>query len=97
MKPVTLIALAATISVAGTWSKKQTISTRQVVGIGVTALFFVVLTQANEKFAQQFGWLLVAATVGAYGEDLFTAVGDATAGVNGRDAVATRAPEKRNR
>ena len=58
------------------------------------ALFFVVLAQVNQKFAQQFGWLLVAATVGAYGEDLFTAIGDATAGAQGRDTK--REPEKKS-
>lgn len=85
MKPVTLIVIAATISVAGTWSRKGTVNTRQVVGIGMLSFVFIILAQVNDKFAQQFGWLLVAATVGAYGEDLFTAVGDVTAGVGGKD------------
>jgi ABC-type uncharacterized transport system permease subunit len=85
VKPVTLVILAGAISVAGTWSKKSTVETRQVIGIGFVALVMVIIAQANPSFAKQFGWLLVAATTGAYGEDLFKAVGNATAGVKGQE------------
>lgn len=86
MRPVTLVLIAAIVSIAGTWSKKQTISSRQVIGIGMLTFIFIIFAQMNDKFAEQFGWLLVAATVGAYGDELFTAVGNATAkGANGSE------------
>jgi hypothetical protein len=84
MKPINLTLLAALFAVAGTWSQKGTISTREVVGIGTLSFFMVILTQAQPKLAEQFGWLLVVATASAYGEDLFTNIGNITAATAGK-------------
>jgi len=85
MKPVNIVLLTTVVVVAGTWSKKKTISMPQVIGGGMLTLGFVVLQDAQPKLAEQFAWLLLASSLGAYGSDLFGAVGNATTGGNLND------------
>ena len=80
MKPVNIVLLTTVIVVAGTWSKKKTISVPQVVGGGLLALSFVVVQDAQPKLAQQFAWLLLATSLGTYGQDLFGTIGNVTTG-----------------
>lgn len=80
MRPVNVVLLTTVVVVAGTWSKKRTISVPQVVGGGFLALGFVVLQDSEPKLAEQFAWLLLASSLGAYGQDLFSAVGNVTTG-----------------
>jgi hypothetical protein len=51
-----------------------------VIGGGFLTLGFVVLQDAEPKLAQQFAWLLLASSLGAYGQDLFSTIGNATTG-----------------
>lgn len=78
MKPVNIVLLAATFAVAGTWVKKKSIEPSMVVGGVFLSLGIVVMNETAPKLAQQFSWLILAATVGAYGEDVFSVVGKAT-------------------
>jgi hypothetical protein len=85
MKPIQIVLLATVVAVAGTWSKKGTISVPMVVGGATLTLGIVVMDQTSPKLAQQFAWLLLASTIGAYGEDVFTTVGNVTTGKKGTD------------
>lgn len=78
MKPVNLVLIATIVAIVGTWSKKKQISTRMVIGGAVVAFIFIVAEDA--PMTKQFAWLLLASTIGAYGEDLFTVIGDITTG-----------------
>ena len=78
MKPVNIVLIATVIAILGTWSKKGQISTRMVIGGAVVAFIFVVAEDA--PMTKQFAWLLLASTIGAYGDDLFTVIGDITTG-----------------
>jgi len=80
VKPVNIVLLTTVVVVAGTWSKKKTISAPQVIGGAMLSLGFVVLQDAQPELAKQFAWLLLASSIGAYGQDLFGAVGNATTG-----------------
>lgn len=78
MKPVNLVLIATVIAIVGTWSRKKQISTRMVIGGAVVSFVFIVAEDA--PLTKQFAWLLLASTIGAYGEDLFTVIGDVTTG-----------------
>lgn len=80
MKPLTVVGLSFAVAVAGTWSQSKTITTRQIVGGAFLAIAISVMAEAQPKLAQQFSWLLLASSAGAYGTDLFTAVGEITTG-----------------
>lgn len=78
MKPVNIVLLAAVFAVAGTWVKDKTIQPSMVVGGAFLSLGIIVMDDTAPKLAQQFSWLILAATVGAYGQDVFSMVGKAT-------------------
>jgi hypothetical protein len=80
VKPINIVLLATLIAVGGTWSKKGSVSVPMVVGGATLALGIVVMDQTSPKLAEQFAWLMLASTVGAYGQDLFTTVGNVTTG-----------------
>lgn len=80
MKPVTITILASLLAVAGTWSKKKTIGVPMVVGGVTLTLFIVVLEDGAPELAKQFSWLLLASVIGAYGQDVFSTVGNITTG-----------------
>lgn len=95
MKPVSIVLLAATLAVGGTWAKEGTIKPSMVIGTGFLSLAIVVMNAQTPKLAEQFSWLLLAATVGAYGEDVFTTVGKLTTGQSGT-GTNERQAEKKN-
>lgn len=78
MKPTNIVLLALILAIGGTWAKKSTINTAQVVGGGFLIIMFVIMQESQPKLAQQFSWLLLATAVGAYGTDVFTVVGKLT-------------------
>lgn len=80
MKPVNIVILTSVVVIAGTWSKKKTISTPQVVGGIVLAGTFAFMQDAQPKLAEQFAWLLLATSLGTYGQDLFGTIGNVTTG-----------------
>lgn len=79
MKPMNIALIGVVLAIAGTWSKKKTISTRQVVG-GIVVIFIFAIAPEDKEIARQFAWLFLASIVGAFGEDLFTVIGDVTTG-----------------
>lgn len=81
MKPVSIIIAAATIAVAGTWAEKKKLNPRIIVGGSVLAIAFAFLQDAQPRLARDFAWLILVSTAGAFGEGLFTAVGDVTSGL----------------
>lgn len=83
MKPLNLVLLASLIAIGGKWAQHKTIDTKMVVGGAFLSLFFVVAQDAQPKFAESFGWLILATSVGAYGQELFGAVGNITTGTAG--------------
>jgi hypothetical protein len=89
MKPVNIVLLAAAFAVAGTWVKDKTIQPSMVVGGAFLSLSVVVMEGSAPKLAQQFSWLILAATVGAYGEDVFSMVGKITTGKNDQSSQAS--------
>lgn len=94
MKPTNIVLMAAVVAIAGTWAKKNTINTAQVVGGGFLLFIFIFMQDAQPKLAQNFSWLLLATSVGAYGEDLFTMVGKLTGAPDTTGSI--RGAEKRN-
>lgn len=89
MKPVTITILSVVIAVAGTWSKKSTIQVPMVVGGMMVTLAIVAMDEAQPELAKSFAWLLLASTVGAFGEDVFTSVGNITTGKSGQATAQT--------
>lgn len=88
MKPLNLVLLASLIAIGGKWAQHRTIDTKMVVGGAFISLFFVVAQDAQPKFAESFGWLILATSVGAYGQELFGAVGNVTTGTAGGTAAS---------
>lgn len=91
MKPTTIILVAAGIAVLGTWAKKHTLEPKMVVGGAVVALTVGFIADGNEKLGKDFAWLVLVATAGAYGDDLFTAIGSAPSMVTGKVGSGTTA------
>lgn len=90
MKPVNITIMAVIIAVAGTWSKKSTVSVPMVVGGAIVTLSIVAMDEAAPELAKSFAWLLLASTVGAFGEDVFTSVGNVTTGKSGQPSIQTQ-------
>lgn len=94
MKPVNITLLAAAIALGGTWVQKKTINVPMVIGGAFISLAIIVLDDAAPKLAESMAWLLLASTVGAYGEDLFTMVGKLTTNGGNDVSTTTREPAK---
>lgn len=80
MKAINLTIIAVVIAAAGTWSRKKQVSMPMIVGGTVVSLGIVVLDEMSPELARNFALLMLAAAMGAYGEDLFTMVGNLTTG-----------------
>lgn len=91
MKPINIVLFAVIIAVLGNWAADKKLDQRQVVG-GVVVLFmFMFISTAQPKLAQNFSWLILASTVGAYGKDLFGTVGKVTGATASGVAAAGKA------
>jgi len=71
MNPTTSAALTGVIVAAGHWSKGKKLPIEVIVGIMFVAIFLALMGEANEKFAGQFGLLIVAGSLFVYGTDIF--------------------------
>lgn len=80
MKPVNIVLISVALAVAGTWTRKKTISMPMVVGGAFITLAIVVGEDAAPELTKNFSWLILAATVGAYGDDVFSIIGNVTTG-----------------
>ncbi len=86
MKPLNVIIFASILAVAGKWAQKKTVDGRMIVGGATLAITFAVLQDAQPKLAESFSWLILASVAGAYGENVFSTIGEL---VNGTRKIAT--------
>ncbi len=67
MNALTSTMLTALIVIGGRWADDKKLNIQVVVGLMFMGISLALLSEANEKFARQFGLLIVAGAVFVYG------------------------------
>lgn len=75
MNTTTSVVITGAIVAFGQWVQDKQITIKMVVGIGLLALFFAVISEANAEFAQQMALLVMVGAVFIYGPDVVKGLG----------------------